>query len=87
MRFAWLRKNSGDPVPAKLRFTHPLNLIFVAYNVIYWIPIILPFTKAIDYRTGFIALFVVIIIRGVANVVRNNVLTPEQGEKFPLRIP
>ena len=87
MRFAWLRKNSGDPVPAKLRFTHPLNLIFVAYNVIYWIPMILPFTKAIDYRTGFTALFVVIIIRGVANLVRNNVLTPEKGEKFPLRIP
>ena len=87
MRFAWLRKNSGDPVPAKLRFTHPLNLLFVAYNVIYWIPIILPFTKVIDYRVGFIALFVVIIIRGIANLVRNNVLTLEQGEKFPLRIP
>ena len=87
MRFAWLRKNSGDPVPAKLRFTHPLNLIFVAYNVVYWIPIILPFTKAIDYHTGFIALFVVIIIRAVANLYRNNVLKPEQAENFPLRIP
>jgi hypothetical protein len=87
MRFAWLRKHSGDSIPVKLRFTHPLNLIFVAYNVIYWIPIILPFTKAIDYRTGSIAFFAVIIIRGIANLLRNNVLRPEQGEKFPLRIP
>jgi len=87
MRFAWLRKNSGDPIPAKLRFTHPLNLIFVAYNVVYWLPIILPFTKAIDYRTGFIALFVVIVIRGVANLVRNNILMLKQSEIFPLRSP
>jgi len=59
----------------------------VAYNVIYWIPIILPFTKIIDYRTGFIAFFAVIIIRAVANLIRNNVLKPEQAESFPLRIP
>ncbi len=87
MRFAWIRKNSADPLPAKLRFTHPLNLLFVAYNVIYWVPIILTFTKAIDYRTGFIAFFVVIIIRAIANLLRNNVLKPGQAEGFPLRSP
>ena len=87
MRFAWIRENSAGPVPAKLRFTHPLNLIFVAYSVVYWIPIILPFTGVIDYRTGFTAVFVVIIIRAVANLYRNNVLKPEQAESFPLRIP
>ncbi len=86
-RFAWQRKNSAGPVPAKLRFTHPFNLIFVAYNVVYWIPMILPFTKIIDYRTGFIAFFVVIIIRAVANLYRNNILKWEQAEIFPLRIP
>ena len=86
-QFAWQRKNSADPVPVKLRFTHPLNLIFVAYNVVYWIPMILPFTKIIDYRTGFIAVFVVIIIRAIANLYRNNFLTLEQAEIFPLRIP
>jgi hypothetical protein len=48
---------------------------------------ILPFTKIMDYRTGFIVFFVVIIIRAVANLIRNNVLKPEQGENFPLRIP
>ena len=86
-RFAWQRKNSTDPIPVKLKFTNPLNLVFVAYNVIYWIPIILPFTKIIDYRTGFIAFFVVIIIRAVANLYRNNVLTLEQAEIYPFRIP
>jgi hypothetical protein len=40
-----------------------------------------------DYRTGFLAFFVVIIIRAVANLYRNNVLTLEQAERFPLRIP
>jgi len=87
MRFAWLRKNSTGPIPAKLRFTHPLNLIFVAYNVVYWIPIVLPFTGAIEYHTGFVAFFVIIVIRAVANLYRNNVLKPEQAESFPLRIP
>ena len=86
-RFAWQKENSADPVPIKLRFTHPLNLIFVAYNVVYWIPMILPFTRIIDYRTGFIAFFVVIIIRAVANLYRNNILKWEQAEIFPLRIP
>ncbi|MFC1972590.1 hypothetical protein ACFLVE_04220 [Chloroflexota bacterium] len=50
-------------------------------------PMILPFTGVIDYRTGFIAFFVVIIIRAVANLYRNNVLTLEQAVLFPLRIP
>jgi hypothetical protein len=59
----------------------------VAYNIIYWIPIILPFTPIIDYLTGFIAFFVVIIIRAIANLIRNNLLTLEQAEIFPLRIP
>ena len=86
MRFVLLRKNSTNPVPAKLRFTHPLNLIMVAYNVVWWIPIVLTFTKTIDYHTGFIAFFVVTIIRLVANLIRNNVLKPEQADNFPFRM-
>ncbi len=78
------RKNSVDPVPVKLKRTHPLNLILIAYYISWWIPIILAFT--IDYRTGFIAFFVVIIVRGIANLYRNNFLTLEQAEIFPLRL-
>ena len=70
-----------------MRFTHPLNLVFVAYNVIYWIPIILAFTAIIEYRTGTIGFFVVIILRAVANLYRNNFLTLEKAEIYPFRIP
>ena len=87
MRFAWEKKNSANEVSAKQRFTHPLNLIMMAYNIVWWIPIILPFTGIIDYRTGFIAFLVVTIIRLGANLLRNNVLKPEQAENFPLRSP
>ena len=83
MRFAWLRKNSADYVSVEQSFTN--RIIYIAYNVIWWIPIVLPFTKIIDYRTGFIAFFVVTIIRAGVNLYRNNVLNPEQGESFPLR--
>ena len=87
MRFALLRKKSGNPIPPKLRLTHPFNLIYLAYNIIYWIPIILPLAGVIDYRAGFVLFFVVIIIRGIANLIRNNFLLIAQAEKFPLRSP
>jgi hypothetical protein len=83
MRFAWLRKNSANYVPVEQSFTN--RLIYIAYNVVWWIPIVLPFTKIIDYRTGFIAFFVITIIRAGVNLYRNNVLNPEQAESFPLR--
>jgi hypothetical protein len=85
MRFAWLRKNSVNDISVEQSFTN--RLIYIAYNVIWWIPIVLPFIKIIDYRTGFIAFFIVTIIRAVANLYRNNVLTPEQAESYPLRAP
>jgi hypothetical protein len=85
MRFAWLRENSPNHVSVKQSLTN--RFIFIVYNVVWWIPVVLPFTRTIDYRTGFIAFFVVTIIRAVANLYRNNVLTPEQAENFPLRAP
>jgi hypothetical protein len=85
MRFAWLREQSGNDEPVKQSLTN--RIIFIAYNVIWWIPVVLPFTKAIDYRTGFIAFLVITIIRAIANLFRNNVLKGEQAEYFPLRAP
>ncbi|MFC2023181.1 hypothetical protein ACFLT5_00385 [Chloroflexota bacterium] len=85
MRFAWLRENSDDRVSVKPSFAN--RLIFIAYNVVWWIPIVLAFAKIIDYRTGFIAFFVVTITRAAVNLFRINVLTPEQAENFPLRAP
>ena len=85
MRFAWLREQSGKDEAVQ---QSPVNrLIFIAYNVIWWIPIVLGFTKVIDYRTAFITFAAITIFRAMANVVRNNVLTPEQAETFPLRSP
>ena len=85
MRFAWEREKSANYVPVKQSFTS--RLIYIAYNVVYFILIVLPFIGTIDYRTGFIVFFVFIIIRAGANLYRNNVLKPEQAESFPLRSP
>ena len=87
MRFAWEKKKAGNNTSLKKSFTHPLNLIMIAYNIIWWIPIILPFTRVIDYNTGFVAFLIVTVIRLGANLLRNNVLRPEQAVEFPLRSP
>ena len=58
-----------------------------AYNVVWWILVVLPLTGLIDYRTGLIAFAAVTFVRAVANLFRNNLLAPEQGETFPLRAP
>ena len=85
MRFAWLREQSGDDAPAKQSSVN--RLIVVVYNLIWWVPIVLPFTKLIDYRTGFVAFLAITLFRAAANLFRNNVLAPEQAEVFPLRAP
>jgi hypothetical protein len=85
MRFAWEREHSADQVSVKPSLAN--RLIFIAYNVIWWIPILLGFTKVIDYRTAFIAFLVITIIRAIANLIRNNLLTLEQAEIFPFRAP
>ena len=88
MRFAWERnKISNKNVEKKYSMLHPLNLIFIIYNVIWWFPIILSFFDIISYKTGFILFSIVTIIRIIANILRNNLLTFDQGEKFPLRSP
>ena len=87
MRFAWQMKHSTGNVKAKREVTHPRNLVMMAYNIVWWIPIILPFAGVIDYRTGFIAFFAVTVVRLIANLLRNNILQPQQAVSFPLRSP
>ncbi len=58
----------------------------MAFNATFWIALLFPFIGIIDYRTGFIAFFVVTIIRLVANLIRNNVLKPERADNFPFRM-
>jgi hypothetical protein len=82
MRFAWQRKKAGQ-VSVKQSTTN--RLIHITYSVVFWIPIILPFTKVIDYNTGFIAFAVIVLVRAIANLYVNNVLKSEKAEYFPLR--
>jgi hypothetical protein len=85
MQLAWQRENSPNTVSVKQSITN--RLVYIAYNIIYFVPIVLPFTKVIDYSTGFIMLFIVLIIRAIVNIYRNNVLNLEQAESLPFRSP
>jgi hypothetical protein len=83
MRFAWINKDSADDIPAKESSIR--RFIYIAYNLIWWIPIVLAVFKIIDYWTAFIALLILTAIRAVVNLYRNNVLNPMQAESFSLR--
>ena len=85
MRFAWQLKDSENNESVKQSTIN--RLIYNAYNVIWWIPAVLPFTKLIDYGTGFFAFFAISLVRAIVNLYRNNFLTPEQAVRFPLRAP
>jgi hypothetical protein len=87
MRFAWLRQNSANTVSVKQAYTHPLALIRIAYNIVFWV-FLLPFFTSVEYGTAFILFTIIIFIRLGANLYTNQILTqPEQYETFPLRSP
>ena len=85
MRFERLNKNSIDGTSLKQNIAN--RLIFIAYNVIWWIPIVLAVFKIIDLPTAFIAFFLITLFRAAANLYRNNLLDPAQVASFPLRSP
>jgi len=85
MRFAWQRENSGEEVSANQSTTS--RIIYIFYNVVYWLPIVLTIFGVIDYRTGFITFSIILIIRAAANLYRNNVPMADDGEYFALRSP
>ena len=85
MRFAWLRGNSDNTDPVEQGGIS--RLIYVLYNVLWWIPLVLVILGRIDYDTAFLAFFVCTLFRALANLYRNNFLTLEQAEVFPLRSP
>jgi len=63
------------------------RLIYIIFNIVYWVPILLPFLGIIDYSTGFIVLAGNLFFRLAANLYRNNALALQQAETFPLRSP
>ena len=83
MRFAWQRKNSTNSVTVKKSLTN--RIIYIVFNVVWWVPVVPAFTGTIDYRTGFIGFAIISFARLAANLYRNNVLKGEQAEFFPLR--
>ena len=85
MRFAYLREKEGKD--KKIKNGTVSLLVMIIYNVVWWIPIILSFTKVMDYKTGFIFFFVITVLRAISNLIRNNILKGEYAEKFPLRAP
>ena len=85
MRFAWQRENSADEVSAKQSTTS--RIIYIFYNAVYWLPIVLTIFGVIDYRTGFITFSIILIIRAAANLYRNNAPMADEGEYFALRSP
>ncbi len=85
MRFAWLREQQGSDEP--IRESTAGKIITIVYNVVWWLPLVLVLTRAIDYRAGSIGMFAITMLRAAANVYRLNVLKGEQAEGFPLRAP
>ena len=88
MRFAWLRQDAANDDLVKQEITHPLTLIRVTYNLVFWV-FLLPFFTAMAYSSGFILFAIIIFVRLVVNLYTNNVLdlSPEQFESFPLITP
>lgn len=85
MRFAWLQKNTAVKPAGSQSLSN--RLIMMLYNLVWWIPILLPFTKTIDYRTGTTIFAAITLIRLIANVYRNNFLPLDRAVSFPFRSP
>lgn len=84
MRFAWQRKKQGLEDP---EMSTGERLIFIGYNVIWWLPVVLVILDVWSHFAGAIGFVAVTAFRAVANLYRNNVLSFEAAQRFPLRSP
>jgi hypothetical protein len=84
MRFAWLRKKQGLEDPT---MSTGARLIYISYNVIWWLPVVLVVLGVWSYRTGAVVFVVITFLRALVNLYRNNVLSVEAAQRFPLRAP
>lgn len=84
LRFAWLNEKQGVEDP---QMGAADRLIYLAYNVVWWLPLMLVIIGVWGYRTGALAFVVVTIFRALANLYRNNLLAVEAAQRFPLRSP
>ena len=84
MRFAWLRTKEDREVPAA---TATERLTLIAYNVAWWVPVVMPMLGVISYRAGFVAFSTVTVVRALVNGYRINVMPVAAAERLPLRQP
>ena len=84
MRFAWLRTKENRDAPAA---TSSERLTFIAYNVAWWVPVVLPILGVMSYRAGFVAFLAVTVVRALVNGYRINVMPVAAAERLPLRSP
>lgn len=84
MRFAWLRTKANREAPVA---TASERLTLVAYNLIWWVPIVLPILGVLSYRTGFFTFLAITVLRALINTYRINVMPVEAAERLPLRQP
>ncbi len=84
MRYAWQRSQKGLDEPA---MTKVQRAVFISYNVIWWIPVVLVIAGAWSYEQGAIGFMAITAARAAINLYRNNVLADEAARSFALRAP
>ncbi len=63
------------------------RLVFVAYNLIWWVPVILAVLGIVSFWAGAFGFLILNMVRAAVNVYRNNSLPVEAAQRFPLRSP
>ena len=84
MRFASLREGQGKgavPSSAADRMT------LVAYNLVWWVPVVLPVLGLISYTAGLVGFLIITVVRALVNLGRTNLMPVERAQRFPLRSP
>ena len=85
MRFAWLRTKEGLVQPPFMSSAD--RVMLVAYNLVWWVPVVLTVLGVLSYRAGSLGFLAIIVFRAATNLYRNNVLPVEAAQRFPLRSP
>ena len=63
------------------------RMALIAYNVIWWMPVVLVIFGVWTFRAGAVGFVVVTVVRALLNLYRNNALSIEAAQRFPLRAP
>ena len=63
------------------------RLTLIAYNVLWWIPVLAAPIGVISYRVGFVAFLAITVVRALVNAYRINAMPIGAAERLPLRSP